>query len=158
MIQFDWFSRLRNRWGKWVIIAPAAVVVLAVIFIVCFNLAFPRTRCEAVKHLEAPEIAGDCYGCHVKATPKAAQDWYESKHGVQLVKCFVCHGQPDGKGEVVFALNPDVGICRKCHDSSVTNMVNNYGLEPNCVSCHPFHQNSIHHRAYVKPVAKKTID
>ena len=42
-------------------------------------------------------MIGDCYGCHLKVTPQVAQDWYESKHGVTLVRCQVCHGQPDGK-------------------------------------------------------------
>jgi hypothetical protein len=33
-----------------------------------------------------------------------------------------------------------------------------YGLELNCNNCHPFHQNSLHHKAYVKPIAKKKIE
>jgi hypothetical protein len=158
-MQVNWFSRLRDRFGKWALIVPAAVMVLALLFIVYFNLAFPRTRCEAVKHLEAPEIAGDCYGCHVKSTPKVAQDWYESKHGVQLVKCFVCHGQPDGKGTIKFAVSPAVeDTCIKCHDPSIQTMAQKFGITKACAECHPFHQNSIHHRVYVKPVAKKTVD
>lgn len=51
-------------------------------------------------------MIGDCYGCHLKVTPQVAQDWYESKHGVTLVRCQVCHGQPDGKGAVPFKRVP----------------------------------------------------
>ena len=105
------------------------------------------------------DLEADCFACHVKATPKVAQDWYESKHGVVLVKCFVCHGQPDGKGSVPYAVNPDVDTtCRKCHDTSILEMERKYGLPLKCVECHPFHQNSLHHKAYVKPTSKKTLD
>ncbi len=137
-------------------VALAALGALSTLYV---NLAFPRVRCEAVKHLESPDKAADCYTCHAKATPKTTQDWYESKHGVMLVKCFVCHGQPDGKGSIPFAVNPDVNTtCRKCHDPSVKRMVEKYGLNPACNDCHPFHNNSLHHDAYVKPPTKKTID
>ncbi len=150
----EWFFRLNDR--LWMLIT-SLVLLLAIILVIWYYLAFPRVRCAA-KHLEAPDAVADCYACHQKATPKVAQDWYESKHGLMLVKCYVCHGQPDGKGAVPFAVTPEVRICRECHDVSVSSMVHNYGLEASCVSCHPFHQNSIHHRAYVKPVSKKPAD
>jgi hypothetical protein len=153
------FSSIRARLGKWLVIVPAGAVVFGAAFLVYFNLAFPEVRCEAVKHLDSPESVADCYACHLKATPKISQDWYESKHGVMLVKCFVCHGQPDGKGSVPYAVNPDVdATCRKCHDPSVHKMTERYGLSPKCNDCHPFHQNSLHHEAYVKPISKKTME
>jgi hypothetical protein len=92
----------------WVYIIFAGVVLCGVVFFAFISLAFPNVRFEAVKHLESPEQVSDCYECHAKSTPKVAQDWLESKHGVMLVKCFVCHGQPDGKGSVPWAVNPDV--------------------------------------------------
>ncbi len=154
------FSSVWFRWGKWFIILPLVLIaILGVIFFIYVNLAFPETRCEFVTHLESPDAAADCFECHLKCTPKIAQDWYESKHGVILVKCFVCHGQPDGKGSVPYAVDPDVdGTCRKCHDPSINRMEHLYGLELNCNKCHPFHQNSLHHKAYVKPIAKKKIE
>ena len=104
-----------------------------------------------ITHLKAPDDAADCYECHKKATPKIAQDWYESKHGVALMKCFVCHGQPDGKGSVPWAVVPDpIDVCQKCHDPAMKRMAEKYGVEPDCYKCHPFHQNSLHHEAYKK--------
>ena len=148
-----------SRSGKMFFIVLACIVVLGTSFFIYFNLAFPKVKCAVAKHLESPEETSDCYECHLKETPKIAQDWYESKHGVIMVKCFVCHGQPDGKGSVPYAVNPDVNTtCRKCHDPSINKMQEKYGLEPDCNQCHPFHQNSLHHQAYVKPVAKKKID
>ena len=148
-----------TRWGKWFFIVLGALIIVAISLPIYFQLAFPESRCEFVDHLKSPDAQADCFTCHLKATPKVAQDWYESKHGVILVKCFVCHGQPDGKGSVPYAVNPDVNTtCRKCHDPSMKMMEQKYGVDRNCNECHPFHQNSLHHKAYVKPIAKKKID
>jgi hypothetical protein len=144
---------------KWIVVILVAMLVIGVSFFIYFNIAFPKVRCDAIKHLDSPDTASDCLTCHLKATPKIAQDWQESKHGVMLVKCFVCHGQPDGKGSVPYAIDPDVNAtCRKCHDPSMKKMIAKYGLDPECNTCHPFHQNSLHHEAYTKTQAKKTID
>lgn len=152
----SWFS---SRRGKWITFGVGAPVLAALFMVVFVNLAFPKVRCEAVKHVESPEKASDCFECHLKSTPKVAQDWNESKHGVMLVKCFVCHGQPDGKGSLPFAVVPNVdATCRKCHEPSIKKMQEKFGLQPACNECHPFHGNSLHHAAYVKPVSKKTIE
>jgi len=143
---------------KWLILSLIVIAAMVISFFIYLNLAFPKAHSKMVKHLENTDTASDCFECHIKATPKLAQDWYESKHGVILVKCFVCHGQPDGKGSVPFAVDPDVNMtCRKCHDPSIQRMEDKYGVELNCKKCHPFHNNSLHHDAYVKPVAKKEI-
>lgn len=98
-------------------------MIVGITFFVWFRSAFPEVRCELAKHLDGPDAVADRFACHVKATPKIAQDWYESKHGVVLVKCFVCGGQPDGKGSVPYAVNPDVNAtCRKCHDPGLREM------------------------------------
>ncbi|MDM8522426.1 hypothetical protein QUF80_03560 [Desulfococcaceae bacterium HSG8] len=153
-------ERMKSCFGcYWGALFPFCAVSFLAVFIVYVNLAFPENRCDAVKHLEPTEMTSDCFRCHTKTTPKIARDWYESKHGVTLVKCFVCHGQPDGKGSVPFAVDPDADTtCRKCHDPSIRRMEQKYGITPRCNECHPYHQNSIHHEAYVKPVAKKKID
>lgn len=146
------------KWKKWLLI----LIVLGIIggggLVVYGQVAYPESRCEYVDHLKSPDTASDCYACHVKATPKVAQDWYESKHGVMLVKCFVCHGEPDGKGSVTYAKDPDVDtVCRKCHDPAIKRMEAKFGLGLSCNQCHPYHQNSIHHSAYTKSISKKTI-
>ena len=144
-----------------IIAIPAVLILIAVSAYAYYNAAFPETRCEygMVEHLKSTDTASDCYECHFKATPKVAQDWYESKHGIMLVKCFVCHGQPDGKGSIPYAVDPDVNTtCRKCHDPGIKRMEEKYGLDPKCNDCHPFHNNSLHHKAYTKTKAKKTIE
>lgn len=114
--------------------------------------AFPPVRCEAAKHLDVPanmEIqVGDCYGCHMKSTPKAAQDWYESKHGVTLVRCQTCHGQPDGKGALPFARIPGKEVCARCHSLAIDVMEARFGKRDDCWTCHPNHQAPMHGEAY----------
>lgn len=123
---------------------------------ICVSFAATVALAEGVNHLKIPDEAGDCYECHKKATPKIAQDWFESKHGVALLKCFVCHGQPDGKGSVPWSVVPDAAsVCRKCHDPAMKRMEAKYGLKPDCYKCHPFHQNSLHHEAYKKSASSK---
>ena len=152
-------TRTVNRLPRWLLMTLVGIVAFAISFFIYFNLAFPELRCEAAKHLESPDTASDCFECHIKATPKITQDWQESKHGVMLVKCFVCHGQPDGKGSVPYAVNPDVNAtCRKCHDPSMKKMIEKYGLDAECNTCHPFHHNSLHHKAYTKTKAKTKIE
>ena len=147
------------KFGKW------AIILLVVVGIGGFSIysyvqaAFPEVRCEA-KHLtDNSQMGGDCYSCHIKTTPKIAQDWFEGKHGVLLVKCFVCHGSPDGNGAIKFSANPDPEIvCRRCHSPAMDRMEEKYGMRPDCNSCHPVHQNSIHHDAYQKTESKTTIN
>ena len=135
------------------------IILFAALALVYVNLAFPKTRCKAVDHLEPTQETSDCYSCHFKSTPKVAQDWYESKHGVMLVKCVVCHGQPDGKGTFAWAVNPSPEtVCKKCHDPAIGRMEAKFGLDLNCNQCHPFHNNSLHHDAYELSESQRTLN
>lgn len=135
---------------KTLFICCAIAVIGIAGFFLYVNLAFPKVRCEAVKHLDAPEKIADCMACHVKTTAVVAQHWKDSKHGVLLVKCAVCHGQPDGKGSIPFTPRPDpMYICARCHDPSIKRMEAKYGERPSCNSCHPHHQNPMHGNAFI---------
>lgn len=150
---------IKSKIGRWMTITGIAAVVAAASLYGYVQTAFPEVRCQAEHLTDKSNMAGDCYACHVKTTPKDAQDWYESKHGVLLVKCFVCHGQPDGKGAVKFAKDPDPDtVCRKCHDPAIKRMEAKFGLRPQCNDCHPHHQNSIHHDAYQKTESKEALE
>jgi cytochrome c553 len=127
------------------------VLVLGVAgYFTYMDYAFPKTRCEgAIKHPDAPEELADCVACHSKTTPQVVTDWNESKHGVVLVKCAVCHGEPDGSGSRAFTASPDPQtVCASCHDPALQRMQAKYGLAAECVSCHPHHQNSMHGNAF----------
>ena len=138
-------STMAGKWRK-------ILLLFGLISILTCGLALAG----GIKHLTPTDDAYDCYACHRKATPIIAQNWHDSKHGVILVKCFVCHGQPDGQGSVPWAVSPDPTIvCAKCHDPAIKRMQFKFGLKPRCYTCHPFHQNSLHHKAYAKSRSKK---
>ncbi len=123
-------------------------------FFLYLDSAFPQTKCEAARHLDFPEQYADCVTCHERTTAEITQDWKESKHGIMLVKCVVCHGEPDGTGAVPFAAKPDPErICSQCHDPAMKSMTEKYGELLDCNTCHPHHQNSMHGRAYENKTA-----
>ncbi len=136
-------------------------ISMVLIFPFCLCLAILLTSTtsalsKGVRHLIAPDSAADCYACHKLATPRIAQNWQESKHGVFLLKCFVCHGEPGNKGSIPFTVSPDPAMCSKCHDPAMKRMQKKFGVKARkCYSCHPFHQNSLHHDAYSKSSTKK---
>lgn len=113
---------------KPLIIALAAVILLVIGFFVYIQNAFTGTRCEAAKHLDA-DMIGDCYG-------------------VTLVRCQVCHGQPDGKGAVPFKRVPGVEVCAACHGLAIDKMTALYGKRDDCSTCHPYHARPIHGKVY----------
>ena len=130
------------------------IVAAGVGFFVYLDKAFPKVRCEAAIHPTSPETLSDCVTCHAKVTPVLVQDWKESKHGAQLVKCVVCHGQPDGKGSIPFATKPSAKeICARCHEPAMNRMVEKFGELKDCGICHPRHQNSMHRSAYESAAA-----
>ncbi len=148
---------------KPIILIPSLIVLGLLLgggYFAYISWAFPEVRCEAAKHLDSPELMGDCYGCHLKATPRIAQEWYESKHGITLVRCQTCHGQPDGKGSIPFTRRPGVDICARCHSLSIDRMEAKFGKRDDCSSCHPYHQSSMHGSAYTfrQEADKKTLD
>ena len=128
-------------------------------FFVYLDQAFPKVRCEAAKHLTAPAELSDCYTCHAKATATLAQDWKDSKHGALLVKCVVCHGQPDGQGTIPFSARPGIrDICARCHEPAMNRMEAKYGELKDCEPCHPRHQNPMHRNAYEPKVVSNKTD
>ena len=143
---------------KYLLLALVAVGLGIAGFFLYLDKAFPVDRCEGAKHLDRPEDYLDCVTCHAKTTAKVTQNWLESKHGVMLVKCVVCHGEPDGKGSVPFARVPDPQrICSQCHEPAMKRMVEKYGDNQDCYSCHPHHQNPMHSRAYENKIPTSKI-
>lgn len=58
----------------------------------------------------------DCIGCHLKLTPKAVEDWRQSRHAQNGVGCAACHGShPDLK-------MPLPATCGACHENRVTQL------------------------------------
>jgi hypothetical protein len=75
-----------------------------------------------------------CSSCHSRVTPQVASRWRDSRHGMVLVECLVCHGSTGAD----FRARPDTTGCSGCHAAQVTSMTRN-GATERCFDCHSPH-------------------
>lgn len=71
-----------------------------------------------------------CDQCHAEATPEVYKQWFDSRHGVAMVKCYQCHGTFE-----TFRVTPTRQDCAACHE----NMMQKCPKEKPCWQCHPPH-------------------
>jgi hypothetical protein len=83
-----------------------------------------------------PAAASDaCESCHAASTPAVVAEWEGGPHGLNLVKCFVCHG-PAGKE---LARIPAASRCDGCHAAEVASVTPKKGQARSCFACHAPH-------------------
>lgn len=89
-------------------------------------------KSEAVPHpeLTEQEMLMDCAECHKEATPEVEKEWFDSVHGIAMVKCYQCHGTFE-----TFQLTPSKQDCATCH----TNMLEKCPQDKQCWECHVPH-------------------
>ena len=75
-----------------------------------------------------------CAECHAQATPEVAAQWQASRHGLALVKCFVCHGSTGAD----FRARPQAAGCAGCHTAQAAT-VSKDGAPARCFDCHAPH-------------------
>lgn len=80
----------------------------------------------------------NCQDCHKRETPKMYQQWLGSKHGLNDVKCGICHGDANN-----YRAQPDKNICIGCHSQQINNMPQD-ALVTNCSFCHKAHWYTVH--------------
>ncbi len=80
--------------------------------------------------LSAQEMLMDCADCHREATPEVEKQWFQSKHGIAMVKCYQCHGTFE-----TFAVTPSKADCATCHKD----MLAKCPQEKACWECHTPH-------------------
>ena len=85
--------------------------------------------------LSEQEMLIPCAQCHQEVTPMIYNEWYQSRHGLDNVKCFQCHGTYEN-----FELKPSVGRCASCHAKEVEHSPK----DKDCSVCHPAHKFSVH--------------
>lgn len=96
-----------------------------------FSAALPAVAIAAEKAHEKTE-GQECAACH-EAEEKA---WLGGKHGLMVVKCVVCHGDP----EVNFAPQPPLGRCLGCHGDQIQDVEKKLAPERRtCFLCHDNH-------------------
>ncbi len=80
--------------------------------------------------LSAQEMLLDCADCHREATPAVVKEWFDSLHGIAMVKCYQCHGTFED-----FAVTPARATCGACH----ADMLRKCAQDKPCWECHVPH-------------------
>lgn len=93
---------------------------------------------EAAAHPELSEQEQliDCAQCHLEATPEVVKEWYDSVHGIAMIKCYQCHGTFDS-----FTVSPPRDNCGICHADKLENHAAEQGkaADTPCWECHVPH-------------------
>ena len=127
---------------KTLLIAPALLLCL-LLALLSFSLGTaPQTvhATEAADEHPEMEPRETCDGCHQDVTPDEYQAWFTGKHGLNNVKCFVCHGAVGAN----FAARPSQIRCLGCHSEKLESMKTSFMEGKDCFSCHPPHALSPH--------------
>ncbi len=92
---------------------------------------------EDDEHTEIDEEMANmtCVECHQEYSPEVTENWFDSKHGMNNVKCFVCHGDL----EETFVLHPKPDRCIGCHADQVSSLAHDSMAAKDCFSCHDGH-------------------
>ena len=80
--------------------------------------------------LSEQEMLMDCADCHREATPAIEKEWFDSVHGIAMVKCYQCHGTFEN-----FAVTPARATCGACH----ADMLQKCAQDKPCWECHVPH-------------------
>jgi len=78
--------------------------------------------------------AETCASCHADATPEVVKAWSASRHGIDQVMCFACHGSTGAD----FQARPLPLRCQACHAREVDSVTQG-GTTRDCFGCHPSH-------------------
>lgn len=103
-----------------------ALAVLAVVFL---STAINLRADDKVMHpeLSEQEMLVSCADCHREVTPEVEKQWFDSVHGIAMVKCYQCHGTFES-----FTVTPTRQNCGTCH----TNMLEKCPDNKPCWECH----------------------
>lgn len=114
---------------------------LWLVLITALPLAFGMVPAKKAK-VTHPEVGEEetCDSCHREVTPEVVEAWFQSRHGMNNVKCFVCHG-PVGPN---FTRRAPVERCLGCHGDKVASMAKPFFAGKDCFSCHSGHELNPH--------------
>ena len=114
---------------KKILSGGAALVILAILI-----LSVPPVTGTAEKathpELSEQEMLTACSDCHRETTPDLEKEWYDSVHGLAMVKCYQCHGTFE-----TFKLTPKREDCATCH----ADMLDKCPSDKPCWECHVPH-------------------
>jgi hypothetical protein len=111
------------------VLLTASAVFVCVTFSVATGLAGSQEAGMHPELTEQPKLM-PCSECHKSETPEIYKQWYDSRHGIGMVKCYQCHGTFENLVTV-----PEVSTCGFCH----TDMLEKCPSDKTCWQCHASH-------------------
>ncbi len=110
----------------------SAALILGVLAVLIFSVPPVTGQNEKDTHpeLSEQEMLIDCAACHQDATPDIEKEWFDSLHGIAMVKCYQCHGTFE-----TFKITPSKADCATCHQD----MLEKCSQEKECWECHVPH-------------------
>jgi hypothetical protein len=112
-----------KRNAQWLTRCLIALVVL----VACSSLALAAGKKGKHPKLSKQEQYIACEQCHAESTPDLHKQWFDSRHGVAMVKCYQCHGTFE-----TFRVTPKRSDCAACHE----NMMKKCPQNKDCWQCH----------------------
>lgn len=121
-----------------VLVAGSTLVALTALA----GAAPPADPAAPPEHVEV-NASATCDGCHAEVTPEIRAAWFSGAHGLNNVKCFVCHGDTTER----FTVQVGMERCGGCHAEKLRSMEQADLTGKTCFSCHPPHRLSPHRLA-----------
>ncbi len=90
-----------------------------VVTMFCFSMVWFLAAASAETKSAHPDLSEQemyiaCADCHRDATPELYKEWYDSTHGIGMVKCYQCHGTFE-----TFRVTPSRQDCAVCHQPNI---------------------------------------
>lgn len=85
---------------------------------------------ETHPELSEQEMLIACADCHKESTPEIEKEWYDSVHGIAMIKCYQCHGTFE-----TFKVTPTKADCAVCH----VDQLEKCSKKKACWECHVPH-------------------
>ncbi len=104
-------------------------VLLGLILLAVAAIAADNSAPEHPQLSEQEMLIG-CAECHRSTTPEIEKEWFESEHGIAMVKCYQCHGTFES-----FVVTPTIQTCAICH----ADMLKKCPQDKTCWDCHAPH-------------------
>ncbi len=106
--------------------------IVAIVTLVCLSVSVWADNMEKQSHpdLSEQEMYIACSDCHKESTPELQKEWYDSSHGIAMIKCYQCHGTFE-----TFKVTPSKSDCATCH----ADQLEKCSKDKECWECHVPH-------------------
>jgi hypothetical protein len=122
---------VKKQQGRYVCgFLPVLLPVLLGLILLAVSVIAGDKDAPVHPQLSEQEMLIDCAECHRNTTPDIEKEWFDSEHGIAMVKCYQCHGTFES-----FMVTPTVQTCATCH----ADMLKKCPQDKSCWECHTPH-------------------